>query len=113
MGNRTRRALQVGLLGGGFIAGVHCDCIRHTYGLDVEIAGIYDIHQEKSERFAKERGLRAFGSPEALFKEVDVVDICTPPYAHAENIVEAANAGKHIVCEKPLIGYSPEGGEAG
>ncbi|MBR2526891.1 MAG: Gfo/Idh/MocA family oxidoreductase [Blautia sp.] len=37
--------------------------------------------------------------------EIDVVDICTPPYVHKEEIILAMRAGKHVICEKPLIGY--------
>ena len=43
-----------------------------------------------------------------MLAKVDAVDICTPPYAHADNILEAANAGKGIMCEKPLLGYAPD-----
>lgn len=38
-------------------------------------------------------------------KEIDVIDICTPPYVHQEMIVKALRAGKHVICEKPLSGY--------
>ena len=37
--------------------------------------------------------------------EIDVIDICTPPYVHKEEIVQAMRAGKHVICEKPLSGY--------
>lgn len=37
--------------------------------------------------------------------EIDVIDICTPPYAHKEMIIKALRAGKHVICEKPLSGY--------
>ena len=37
--------------------------------------------------------------------EIDIIDICTPPYAHEEMIVKALKAGKHVICEKPLSGY--------
>ena len=37
--------------------------------------------------------------------EIDVADICTPPYVHEEMILEALAAGKHVICEKPLSGY--------
>lgn len=37
--------------------------------------------------------------------EIDVIDICTPPYVHEEMITSALNAGKHVICEKPLCGY--------
>lgn len=37
--------------------------------------------------------------------EIDVIDICTPPYVHKEEIIRAMLAGKHVICEKPLAGY--------
>lgn len=37
--------------------------------------------------------------------EIDVIDICTPPYVHKEEIIRAMQAGKHVICEKPLVGY--------
>lgn len=49
-------------------------------------------------------GVRTYSSPLELIREEapDFVDICTPPYAHRELIEEAAAAGCHILCEKPL-----------
>jgi predicted dehydrogenase len=35
--------------------------------------------------------------------DVDVVDICTPPYLHFEHAMAALQAGKHVICEKPLV----------
>lgn len=37
--------------------------------------------------------------------EIDVIDICTPPYVHEEMITKALRAGKHVICEKPMSGY--------
>lgn len=37
--------------------------------------------------------------------EINVIDICTPPYAHVDMIEKALAAGKHVICEKPLSGY--------
>lgn len=37
--------------------------------------------------------------------EIDVIDICTPPYIHENMIERAMKAGKHVICEKPLSGY--------
>jgi len=37
--------------------------------------------------------------------EIDVIDICTPPYIHKDEIIQAMRAGKHVICEKPLTGY--------
>ena len=42
-------------------------------------------------------------------RDIDVIDICAPTHLHEEMIVAAAEAGKHIICEKPLAGYFGEG----
>ena len=42
---------------------------------------------------------------------IDVVDICTPPALHAQMIVEAVRAGKHVICEKPFTGYFGRAGD--
>src|SRR5260370_1191474 len=44
-------------------------------------------------------------------REIDVVDICTPPMLHATMIVAAAQAGKHVICEKPFAGYFGRDGD--
>ena len=36
--------------------------------------------------------------------ELDVVDLCTPPYLHATQTLQVLAAGKHVICEKPLAG---------
>src|SRR5262249_7754391 len=43
--------------------------------------------------------------------EIDVVDICTPPALHAGMIIAAVEAGKHVICEKPLTGYFGRDGD--
>ena len=43
--------------------------------------------------------------------EIDVIDICTPPYIHEEMVERAMLAGKHVICEKPLSGYFGEEGD--
>lgn len=43
--------------------------------------------------------------------EIDIIDICTPPYVHGEMIVKALKAGKHVICEKPLSGYFGKEGD--
>lgn len=102
------RRLKIGMVGAGFIAVAHYDCAKTVYGVDFEIVGITDIVPEKAAVFAAERGIAHYATFEDMLEEVDAVDICTPPFAHADNILKAANAGKGIQCEKPLMGYSPD-----
>ncbi len=97
--------LRVGLVGAGFAATYHVDCLRRVSGVPLEIAGVTSLRAESREAFAASRGLRAFDSVEAMLEQVDVLDICSPPYAHREQILLAAEAGKHIIVEKPLTGH--------
>ncbi len=43
--------------------------------------------------------------------EIDVIDICTPPYVHKDMVKRALQAGKHVICEKPLTGYFGQDGD--
>ena len=87
------RKIRIGIVGAGFIAAAHYDCAKTVYGSDFEITGVTDIISQKAASFAAERGINHFGNFTEMLAKVDAVDICTPPYAHADNILEAANAG--------------------
>lgn len=62
-----------------------------------EIANIYGIEQVTDD----------FESV-LLDKEIDVIDIVTPPYLHMEFALQGLKANKHVICEKPLTGYFGE-----
>jgi predicted dehydrogenase len=77
------------------------------------MAGVTSLQKTRREAFARQRGIRAFDSLAALLSEVDVVDNCTPGYAHEPVSIAALDAGKHVIVEKPFTGYyGPPGGEA-
>jgi D-xylose 1-dehydrogenase (NADP+, D-xylono-1,5-lactone-forming) len=70
-----------------------------------ELLAVASRGAEKAEQYAKIWGIpRAFGSYEALLKdpEIDAVYISLPNGFHKEWAIKAAEAGKHILCEKPL-----------
>ena len=67
--------------------------------------GVTSLTKEHREDFAKKRGIRSFNSLEEMLPEIDVIDVCTPGYAHEEVSISALEAGKHIVVEKPFTGY--------
>jgi xylose dehydrogenase (NAD/NADP) len=70
-----------------------------------EVLAIASRNVEKSRLFAKKHGIpRSYGSYEELLsdKDVEAIYIPLPNHLHREWVVKAANAGKHVLCEKPL-----------
>ena len=90
---------RVGIVGAGLIGNWHASRWKQ---LPVELAGYYDRIADRAEATAQEYGGRAFASLDEFLEAVDVVDVCTPTYEHKEPVLAAAQAGKDIVCEKPL-----------
>jgi predicted dehydrogenase len=95
--------IKVGLLGGGGIVDAHIRGYR-TYSDAIEVTAIADVVDETVRRRAAELGAAAYTDFRQMIIEADLdaVDICLPHHLHAEAIVAAAQAGKHILCEKPL-----------
>jgi predicted dehydrogenase len=96
-------AIKVGVLGGGGIVDAHIRGYR-AYADAIEVIAVADVVEETARRRAAELGAAAYTDFRHMILEADLdaVDICLPHYLHAEAIVAAAEAGKHILCEKPL-----------
>lgn len=72
---------------------------------EIELAGVASRTLDKAEAFAQQWGIaQAYGSYEEMFADpaIDAVYISTPHNFHKQNVIDAARAGKHILCEKPL-----------
>ena len=71
------------------------------------LLSICDVNEEKlnalADEFKVERRVRNFDDLLAM-DDIDIIDICTPPGLHLEQTLKALAAGKHVVCEKPLVG---------
>ena len=93
--------IGVAIIGAGMIGNIHQRSSRLGGGV---LQGIFDAVSEHSEATAKRWGTTAYPSPEAIFedKAVDIVHICTPNALHFPLAKAALEAGKHVVCEKPL-----------
>jgi predicted dehydrogenase len=105
--------VRVGLVGCGFAAELHMYAYKRVYGVDVEVAAVA-ARGDGVVDFARKHGIRdTHRDFRALIadKDIDVVDICTPPALHTEMIVEAVRAGKHVICEKPFAGYFGRDGD--
>lgn len=89
-------------MGLGAIGPTHVDCIRAARG--ARLVAVCDRVEEKALRYANENGCRAYTDYEQLLKddEVDLVHICVPSGDHANLGVLAAQAGKHVLVEKPI-----------
>ena len=93
---------KVGVIGVGFIGPAHMEGIRR-HGF--EVAAIADATQESADEAAARLFVpKAYGDWKDLVNdpEIDVVHIASPNYLHFEQAKAALEAGKHVVCEKPL-----------
>ncbi|MDO8510316.1 MAG: Gfo/Idh/MocA family oxidoreductase, partial [bacterium] len=70
-----------------------------------ELVNVGSRDQDKARRYAEEFKSKRWGSYESVLsdKEVEAVYISTPPLSHAEWVLKAAAAGKHVICEKPAF----------
>lgn len=96
--------LKVGIIGAGRIGQVHAKSI--TYHIpQAEIVAISDIYVEGAKKVAAELGIpNAYEDYHEILNnpEIDAVLICSSTDTHADIACEAAEAGKHIFCEKPV-----------
>ena len=95
--------LRVGLIGTGFARRVQVPALRLVPG--VAVTAIASASLERARAVAAEFGIpSAFGSGEALARapEVDFVIVSSTPDAHARHTIAALEAGKHVLCEKPM-----------
>lgn len=101
-GQEAGEPVGVGLLGYGAIARNHAGSISSTSGL--RLRGICDVSTERREQAGRDWGVPTHSGAEDLFEDPDVglVVVGTPPSAHADTVLAALAAGKHVVCEKPF-----------
>jgi len=97
------KALKVGLIGAGGIAGTHIGYLKKIP--DVEVVALCDVREEAARKTAEKFEVpKVFSSYKDILKlkDVDAVSVCTPNYFHAEPTIAALKAGKHVMCEKPM-----------
>ena len=105
------RKLRYGFIGAGGIAGAHLrDLVRRD---DVELVAMADVSEAAMHRHKEQFGISGMYAewPEMLAAEkLDAVSVCTPNKLHEQPVIDALNAGCHVLCEKPLA-HSAEAGE--
>jgi predicted dehydrogenase len=98
------RPLRIGLIGAGAISEAHLAAISASSGR-VTLAAVCDIDEESARARAREASVDAvYTDPEKMLREaaIDAVDICTPHDQHAPLAIAAAQAGRHVLVEKPM-----------
>lgn len=98
-GGAGAAALRVGVVGGGFIAGVHLAAWRQ---LGAARLAVFDVHPERARARAAPVGAEPMEGLDELIAAADVVDVCTPTDTHRSTVEAAAAAGRHVICEKPI-----------
>src|SRR5437870_3728712 len=99
------------VVGTGFIGVVHVEALRR---LGVQVHGVVGSSRERAASRARGAGLPpAYESFQAMLEDprIDVVHITSPNHLHREQAKAALEAGKHVVCEKPLAMNSAQSAE--
>ena len=107
-----RKKLGVGLLGAGWMAKVHANgykTAQYMFHLknnwDVEVLGACGVNEAESKAFAERFGLpRYYADYREMLQDPDIhiFDNDAPDPVHCQPAIDAAKAGRHVVCEKPL-----------
>ena len=106
------RTVKIGIIGcGGIANGKHMPALRAIDGC--EMVAFCDIIVERAEEAAKKYGTpdaKVYADYKELLKDesIEVVHVCTPNRSHSFITVDALEAGKHVMCEKPMAINSVE-----
>ena len=99
--------LRVGIIGcGGIANGKHMPALK-SFPDDVEMVAFCDIIEERAQKACEEfgvEGAKVYTDYKELLKDetIDVVHVLTPNKAHCQLSIDALEAGKHVMCEKPM-----------
>ena len=97
--------IRIAIVGTGNIANAHVQAYLQ-FPERCHIAYLVDIVPEKARRMREKYGLDAevMDDHQALLplQDIDLVDVCTPPYVHAQISINCLHSGKNVVCEKPM-----------
>lgn len=95
--------INIGIIGCGKIAQKR-HIPEYLENVDANIVGFYDLNLARAEAISETYGGTAFKSIEDLLADpsIDAVSVCTANHTHAAITIQALQAGKHVLCEKPM-----------
>lgn len=103
--------IRAAVVGTGFIGPAHIEALRRN---NIMVSGLVESTQEACETKASRLGIpHAYANFEAMLEDpnIDVVHLTTPNYLHYQHAKAALQAGKHVLCEKPLAMNSHQSAE--
>jgi predicted dehydrogenase len=94
--------MKFGIIGAGMIGHFHAKAITAMSGGSLH--SVFDLRAEAAEKLAAEYGAKAYSDMASFLAdpELEIVTVGTPSGAHLDPSLAALNAGKHVICEKPL-----------
>ena len=100
--NESQDEVKLGIIGCGRVANRFPVEAQVVSGVDVVAA--YDIDYEKTQEYATKFDLiKPYSDLSTLYKSVDAIYIATPHLSHYDNIKQSLMAGKHVLCETPMV----------
>lgn len=93
---------NVAIIGAGFMGETHAT--NYMQIKNARLVAVCETNAEKGAKFASKFGIQAYRDFQDMIdnENVDVIDICLPTFLHPQVAIAAANAGKHVICEKPV-----------
>jgi predicted dehydrogenase len=100
---KCMKKIRIAILGCGTIGDVHARAIAELPEL-CTLAAICDVSPERAEAYAKKYNTKGYSDYAEMLADpdIDAVSICTPSGMHADQAIMAMEAGKHVLCEKPM-----------
>ena len=94
--------LQVAMIGSGFVAKQHALAYQALPG--IELIAIVNPYPEAAADLVKEFACKYYATLDEAVSElkIDIADVCAPTYLHEQYVIQAAKAGCHVLCEKPV-----------
>ncbi|MEI7948519.1 MAG: Gfo/Idh/MocA family oxidoreductase [bacterium] len=113
---KAKKVLNVGMIGYGFMARTHSNAYRKVgnfFDLEYQpvLKTVCGLVEAEAQAFAEKWGYESYTTDwrkVVADKDIDIIEICVPNNCHAEIAIAAAQAGKIVICEKPLALNSEE-----
>lgn len=104
------KEIKIAMVGARFAANIHLEAYATIPGVDVKIVGIASKESKNAKEFCIKHNLNpdiVYDSADKMIEDsnADVIDLVVPTFLHVPFAIKAAEAGKNVICEKPLTGY--------